>query len=196
LLKEIHHRVKNNLQVISSLLCLQSDSAKEPHDLNVFEESRHRTRSMALIHEKLYRSQDLTKIDFAEYARGLAADLLYSYKPRGAEIRFEVTSENIFLRMDTAIPCGLILNELVSNAFKHAFPDGQPGTVRINIQTAGNERLHLYVEDDGVDLSPNFDVSEIDSLGLQLVQTLTEQLEGTLTLGTGTGTKFHICFPG
>ena len=193
LLKEIHHRVKNNLQVIASLLYLQSKRIKDRDALQMFQESRNRVKSMALVHERLYGSEDLARIDFAEYLRDLTAFVLRSYAVSSDSIKLDIKADDVSLGVDTAIPCGLIISELVSNSLKHAFPDGRRGNVQIDFyQTNGH--LNLTVSDDGVGLPPDLDFRNTQSLGLQLVNTLVDQLEGDIEMnGTG-GTSIKITF--
>jgi PAS domain S-box-containing protein len=192
LLKEIHHRVKNNLQIISSLLSLQSEKICGQDPVKTFRESQDRIRSMALIHEKLYQARDISHVDFAEYARSLTAYLSRSYVT-GPGIRLVVDIDGISLDIDKAIPCGLIINELVSNSLKYAFPDRRPGEIRIRL-TGDGDGYALVVEDNGTGLPPGLDFRNTPSLGLQLVNTLVEQLEGRIDLLPGTGTVFMIKF--
>ncbi len=196
LLKEIHHRVKNNLQIITSLLNLQSAQIKDPEAATLFRESQARVRSMALIHEKLYQSKDLARIDFDSYVRDLMVYLFRSYAANPDQIRPHIATENMFLAIDTAIPCGLIISELVTNAIKYAFPNGKRGNLYITVQPEDDGHLMLLVQDDGVGFPEGFDWRASDSLGLQLVSTLSAQLHGTIEVnGTG-GTSFKITFPG
>jgi PAS domain S-box-containing protein len=193
LLKEIHHRVKNNMQVISSLLSLQAAQATEPETIDMFSESQRRIRSMALIHEKLYRSGSLAEIDFGDYVESLVGELLRMYNvPLGA-ITTTVEIENVQLGVDAAIPCALIINELVSNSLKYAFPDGRTGGVTVALKRE-NEAYTLTVADDGVGFPPDVDFRATDSLGMQLVVTLVNQLEGTIELNRENGTAFVISF--
>lgn len=194
LLKEIHHRVKNNLQIISSLLNLQAIHIKEPQTPEVFKESQNRVQSMALIHEKLYQSEDLARIDFAEYARDLATNLFRSYGVNLSTITLTIDAGNVFLDIDTAIPCGLIINELVSNSLKYAFPEGQAGEIQIALRSDHDRKLRLIVRDNGAGFSPDVDFRNTESLGLQLVNTLTDQLGGTIELHRNDGTEFQITF--
>ncbi len=194
LLKEIHHRVKNNLQVTSSLLKLQSAYIEDPRARALFQESQNRIRSMALVHEKLYQSRDLSRIDFGDYAGSLAGLLLRSFG-MARRIELAVRAERVFLPIDSAVPCGLILNELLSNCLEHAFPDGRPGMVVIEVALATDGRHLLAVSDDGVGLPAGFTLDRLDSLGLQLVQTLVDQLHGTLELRRERGTSFRIRWP-
>jgi two-component sensor histidine kinase len=194
LLQEIHHRVKNNLQVISSLLNLLSDYVGDQQALKIIQESQNRVRSMALIHEKLYQSQDLARIDFAEYIRNLAAYLFGAYSANAQAISLKVQADDVFLTIDTAIPCGLILNEMISNALKHAFPDGQASEIRVEFCVDHDHQCTLEVRDNGVGLPPDLDFRTTESSGLQLVNTLVEQLDGTIELDSSSGTEFKIVF--
>ena len=194
MLKEIHHRVKNNLQIVSALLDLQSGHTADAGALEMFQESRGRVRSMALIHERLYRSQDMARVDFSEYVRQLADDLYHTYKVSDDDIRLVVDVDVPPLPIDLAIPCGLLLNELMSNCFKHAFPDGTAGTIRVSFARAGGDHL-LSVADDGVGFPPGTDFRDTPSFGMQLVNTLADQLGGELELTTGPGTTFAVRFP-
>ncbi|MBD2744641.1 histidine kinase dimerization/phosphoacceptor domain -containing protein [Coleofasciculus sp. FACHB-1120] len=195
LLKEIHHRVKNNLQIISSLLKLQSAYTKEEQVLGMFKDSQNRIRSMALIHEKLYQSKDLSRIDFAEYIHDLARNLLRSYKASSQAITLKTTVNKITLNIDTAIPCGLIINELMSNSLKHAFPTpSEDNEICINIYSSGNHQFILSVSDNGIGFPTDLDFRNTESLGLELVCTLTEQLDGTIELDSSKGTSFNITF--
>jgi PAS domain S-box-containing protein len=192
LLKEVHHRVKNNLQVVSSMLSLQSMSQQDSATICLFRESQHRVRSMALIHEQLYQSGDLSRIDFGAYADSLTANLLRSYVTAGT-IKLKIDVRDILISIDLAIPCGLIINELVTNALKHAFPDGRDGNVGIAMRTDGKEYV-LTVTDDGVGLPPHADGSDAGSFGLQLVDTLIGQLEGSIDIASNGGTAYTIRF--
>jgi two-component sensor histidine kinase/CBS domain-containing protein len=195
LLKEIHHRVKNNLQIISSLLRLQSDYMKDEKVLALFKESQNRIRSMALIHEKLYQSKDILRISFSEYILDLTSTLLRSYTAVSQTVELHLEVNDIWLTIDTAIPCGLIINELVSNSLKHAFPtDSQNNKISIKILSLGNDRFRLTVGDNGIGLPQNINFRNTESLGLQLVCTFTEQLEGEIELDVSKGTSFSITF--
>lgn len=196
LLKEIHHRVKNNLQIITSLLNLQSAQIKDPDAIMLFRESQSRVRSMALIHEKLYQSKDLARIDFDGYLRDLMVYLFRSYAANADQIRIHVESNNMSLEIDTAIPCGLMISELVTNTLKYAFPGGRRGNLWISIGPEDAGHLALLVKDDGVGFKEGFNWRESDSLGLQLVSTLTSQLHGTIEVNGVGGTSFKITFPG
>ena len=194
LLKEIHHRVKNNLQVISSLLYLQSRQIRDPASMEMLQESQHRVRSMALVHERLYQAPDLARVNFAEYVRSLISYLFQSYSIAPHHIRVNVDVEPVDLGIDVAIPCGLILNELVANSLKHAFPPGSDGEIAVAFRRAGDHTFRLTVRDTGVGLPDDQDVWRNGSLGLQLVETLVTQLEGTLDVDGRRGTRFSITF--
>jgi two-component sensor histidine kinase len=198
LLKEIHHRVKNNLQVISSLLNLQSKSIEEPSSLEMFKESQNRIRSMALIHEKLYRSDDLVRIDFGEYVRNLAAFLVRSYRSSAGPVSLKVDVRDVALGIDSAVPFGLIINELVSNALKHAFPpdslDGKQGEICAQLHS-DSDCVTLIIRDNGVGVPKDFEFQHTESLGMQLVNTLVNQLDGDIELNSNGGTEFKITFP-
>ena len=194
LLKEIHHRVKNNLQIIASLLSLQSDQLKDPDDLVLFEDTQHRVKSMALIHESLYRTGDLARFNFARYIDGLCTDLLQSYGNGASHIRLQTELDELIFDVDTAVPCGLILNELLTNALKYAFPNGHPGDITIGLRADAGQ-VTLSVRDTGIGLPTDLDFRHTESLGLQLVAMLTEQLGGTITLSRNCGTTFAVTFP-
>jgi two-component sensor histidine kinase len=194
LLKEIHHRVKNNLQVISSLLYLQSHALTDPQLQALFRESQDRVRSMALIHEILYRSYDLARIDFADYLEHLVTHLCRSYGVEMHRITLTIEAEPVFLDIDRAIPCGLILNELLTNALKYAFPGDRTGALHLRLRAAPDQVM-LAVRDTGVGLPEGVDVEHTPSLGLRLVHMLTMQLGGTLSLERGEGTAWTLTFP-
>ncbi len=198
LLKEIHHRVKNNLQVISSLLYLNSKKINDREVLEMFKDSQNRVKSIALVHERLYQSKDLGRIDFKDYAQKLTNDLMRSYAVNQASITLENNIENIFISIDTAVPCGLIINELISNSFKYAFPNYEAekknGIISINFNHLGGNQLLLVVSDNGIGIQGDIEEKKNSSLGLQLVETLVAQLEGTLEIDLTKGTSFIIKF--
>jgi len=193
LLKEIHHRVKNNLQVISSLLNLQSGAVSDQRALEQLRESQHRIRSMALIHERLYQSKNLASIDFDEYVKSLCSYLIRSYNPQC--VRLEITIGRISLPINAAIPCGLIINELVSNALKYAFKGGTEGTIDVGMELTADKKAILTVRDTGVGFPDGLDFRNTQTLGMQLVNTLTAQINGTIALDRKNGTAFSITFP-
>ena len=201
LLKEIHHRVKNNLQVISSLLNLQSEKIKQPDLLETFMESQNRIRAMALVHEKLYQSKNLSQIDFTEYVHSFINQMSSSYSLDPDKIKMHMLADMNphFFKIDTAIPCSLILNELISNSYKYAFPKNRKGNIYLHFakekETKNTAQYILEISDDGVGISPEIDIKNTSSLGLQLVDLLTSQIEGKLELDRKGGTKFTIRFP-
>ncbi|MBD2461440.1 CBS domain-containing protein [Oscillatoria sp. FACHB-1407] len=200
LLKEIHHRVKNNLQIISSVLRLQSDYIKDEKILALFNESQHRIRSMALIHEKLYQSKDLSSIHMGDYIDDLTNSLLRSYGAMSHNILLQAEVDNVWLDIDKAIPCGLIINELISNALKHAFPnptdsEHQNNIIRVDIHQTNAARFQLKISDNGIGLPKEIDFRNTESLGLELVCIFTEQLGGEIELNREQGTSFTITFP-
>ncbi len=192
LLREIHHRVKNNMQVISSLLNLQSRRVSDPIVLDMFRESQRRIRSMALIHERLYQSSDLSRIEFSQYLGNLATHLFHSYQVDSNRIRLTMDTEEVFLNINTAIPCGLIVNELVSNSLKHGFPNGRNGEVAIELHRVSGEGYLLRVRDDGVGFPEELDFRRTETLGMQIVMTLVSQIEGSIELQREKGTEFKI----
>ena len=194
LLKEIHHRVKNNLQVIASLVDLQAEGMREPGLLDSFADIRDRVRSMALIHEKLYQSESLARVDFADYLRSLLGYLSRSQGKAKSGIELKTELEPVGLSVEKAVPCGLIVNELVSNAYKHAFQGRVKGEIRIGLGVDTNGRVWLRVGDNGVGLPAGMDWRRSRSLGLRLIQLLTGQLHASVEVRTECGTEFHISF--
>ena len=215
-IKEIHHRIKNNMQVISSLLSLEAERATDRKILEVFRESQNRVASMALIHEELYKGNEIDRLGFADYLRRLTADLFRSYRLGNERISLKLDLEQVYLEMDKAIPLGIIVNELVSNALKYAFPAGREGEIYISLssekdyenvgkslanlktdQDCTNEEdssLMLTVADNGKGFPEGVDFRNTDSLGLQIVNVLVEQIEGCIELKKNNGTEFSICF--
>jgi PAS domain S-box-containing protein len=194
LLKEVHHRVKNNMQVISSLLNLQSRRVLDPAVLEMFRESQRRIRSMALIHERLYQSSDLSHIEFSQYLRNLAIHLFHSYQADSRRIQLRIEAERILLNINTAIPCGLIVNELISNALKHGFPDGRKGELEIRFHKVAQDGFLLRIRDNGVGIPQALDIHKTDTLGMQIVNTLVGQIDGRLELDRRHGTAFELRF--
>ena len=181
LLKEVHHRVKNNLQVISSILNLQSAHIKDPHMISLLRESQNRIKTMAFIHESLYQAKDFSSVNFTEYVENLTKNILFSYKRPDKNIKIKLDVKNIFLNLDLAISCGLIINELVSNSLKHAFPDNKKGEIFIGLYLEKKE-IKLIVSDNGSGLPKQVNYRNTKSLGLQLVITLVDQLNGKIEL--------------
>ena len=194
LLKEIHHRVKNNLQVITSLIQLQSDYLRDPATLQALNEMNNRVRSIASIHEMLYGTADVSQVDFAQYLQKLAKDLFNFFQARPDAVRLRTDIADCQLDLGQAVPCGLIVNELLSNSLKHAFTDKRPGVVQVTLR-ADEGKCTLSVGDNGRGLPPDLDPLHATSMGLQLVRLLAEQLHGTLQLDRSQGTRFTVTFP-
>jgi two-component sensor histidine kinase/amino acid transporter len=192
LLKEVHHRVKNNMQVISSLLNLQLEHLPDAQSRPIISDTQSRISAMALVHEKLYQSIDLSGIDFADYLRELTENIVGSFGAAAGNITFALEADDVFLGIDTAIPCGLIVNELVANAYKHAFPGGGPGTLAVTLKRRDDGWLFLRVADTGRGLPPGLDLRKTESLGMQLVFALLRQLRGTLEVKPGPGTCLEL----
>lgn len=194
LLREIHHRVKNNLIVISSLLSLQADYIKDKTSREMFLESQSRAKSMALIHERLYQSTDLKRIDFGDYIRTLCMDLYRTYVSNPEQIKLHLNLKPVPVDINTAIPCGLIINELVSNTMKHAFPEDKMGDINIEFHSK-DKNLILSVQDNGVGFPQDIDFKNTESLGLSIVNSLVGQIDGEIEMVVNGGTKFTITFP-
>lgn len=194
LLKEVHHRVKNNMQVISSILNLQSSYIEDETALGILRESQDRIKSMSFVHESLYQSNTLSEVNFAEYIQNITRNLYHSYsRPEGGiELRFDL--ESIYLNLDTSIPCGLIINEVVSNSLKYAFVGRERGIIELGFTKLSDGKLKLIISDDGIGLPDNFDIENAESLGLQLVTTLVTQVSGDLEIDNSKGTRFTIIF--
>jgi PAS domain S-box-containing protein len=193
LLQEIHHRVKNNMQIISSLLNLQINYVDDKEAVNVLKESQNRVKSMAMIHEKLYMSDDLAHINFVDYIQSLVINLFYSYNVENAQIKPILQIENVSLNMETAVPCGLIISELVSNSLKHAFPNEMKGEILVSLKSVA-DNYQLIIKDNGIGLPEEIDFNNPKTLGLLLVNNLTEQIDGKLTINRSHGTEFKITF--
>ena len=195
LLQEIHHRVKNNLQIVSSLLDLQTLYREDSVSREILQDSRQRVQTMALIHEKLYRSSNLKKVNFSEYMNDLLVYLWQSLAGKTRNVQLVTDIAPLALDVETAVPCGLILNELISNAVKHAFPNEQPGQLNISLSSyESGQQAILSVSDNGVGLPPDLDWRQGQSLGLTIVQTLVQQLGGQMAVETAVGTTFKITF--
>jgi PAS domain S-box-containing protein len=192
LLKEIHHRVKNNLQIISSILNLQSYYITDKRSLEAFNESKNRVRTMALIHEKLYRTESISRLNLKEYIQELVSNLFKSYNTGKSFIESEICVDEIFIVTEVAIPLGLIINEIVTNSLKHAFLPDTRGKIYINIKHISPEKLKIVIGDNGRGLPEDFDYQNTDSLGLKLVSSLISQLEGEILLKKNEGTEFTI----
>jgi PAS domain S-box-containing protein len=193
LLKEVHHRVKNNLAVIAGLLSLQADTLEEERSRIALQESQQRVLSMALIHEYLYATQHLDRVNFGQYVHQLCGELSVTYALAADLVSMDVEAEDIDLGVHRAIPCGLILNELLSNAIKYAFPDGRSGRIQVRFRRLESGELSLVCQDDGVGIKPGFDWRNSNSLGLRIVRILTKQIDGTIALDEGhAGTRFEL----
>ena len=193
LLKEVHHRVKNNLQVISSILNLQSSYVKDENTLNILRESQNRIKSMAFIHESLYKTDDFSKINFSKYISSLSKNLMHTYAIYSNLVELDLSLEEVFLKLDLSTPCGLIINELVSNALKYAFIDHKKGKIKIELFEKKGV-INLIIQDNGLGLPDNINYKETESLGLQLVITLAEQIDAEVILDNTKGAKYTILF--
>jgi len=194
LLKEINHRVKNNMQIIVSLLRLQSYAAKDKKLEDMFKVAQNRVRSMAIIHEKLYKSEDFASIDFASYIRSLTIHLMQTYQIDPEQINFIADVKDICLDINQGVPVGLLINELVSNALKHAFPKGKKGEIIVKFHTDKKGKKTLIVSDNGIGYPDKVDMSKPKTLGMQLIKDLTKQIGGKLDLVNKAGTTFKITF--
>lgn len=193
LLKEVHHRVKNNMQVISSILNLQSSYVKDTYALNLLKECQNRVKSMAFIHESLYQTKNFESVNFSEYVTTLTKNLIHTYSVNTQKIKLILTLDKLFLNLDTSIPCGLIINEIISNSLKYAFPNDRDGIIFVTLKV-NRHKVMIEAGDNGVGIPDTIDIKETQTLGLQLVDTLIEQLGGTLELDRTKGTKFIIEF--
>ena len=195
LLQEVHHRVKNNLAVICSLFYLESIHSTHEETAEIFRDMQNRVHSMALVHESLYGAENLARIDFAEYARNLAEDILASHESPTVPVHLKTELEPVTMGADLALPCGLILNELVSNAFKHGFPKGAGGEIKLILHSEPGGKYTLCVRDTGVGIPPGLDFKTSQSLGLKLVRLLTQQIRGSFELASSDpGTVAHLRF--
>jgi PAS domain S-box-containing protein len=195
LLKEIHHRVKNNLQIISSLLSLQSDHITPENAGEALRDSQNRVRSMAIIHEQLYSSGDLAKIDFSQYIKDLTAQLFRTYSVQARSIELQLDVDPVILEIDRAIPCGMIINELLTNCLKHGFKGRAQGEIAVTLHPEEGGLIRFSVSDDGVGIAPDVDIMNSPSLGMKLVRTLTDQLRGQITVNRVKGAQFIVVFP-
>lgn len=193
LLKEVHHRVKNNMQVISSILNLQSSYVKDTYAQNLLKECQNRIKSMAFIHESLYQTKNFESVNFSEYITTLSKNLVHTYSINSKNIKLVLTLDKLFLNLDSSIPCGLIINEIISNSLKYAFPDNRDGIIFVTLRVDKNQ-VRIEAGDNGVGIPQEVDIKYAETLGLQLVDTLVEQINGTLVLERHKGTKFIIEF--
>ena len=190
--REVHHRVKNNLQVISSLLDLQSGSISDEGLRDILQQSRNRVHSMAMVHRQLYESHNFTQIDAADYIRELVSNLIIAHSSPTKEIDFHMDLASVPIKLDTAVPCGLIINELVNNALQHAFPDDREGQIWIDLQKGEAHQCTVQIKDDGIGLPPDFDIHRAQSMGLTIVNAMVEQLRGEMDVHSNQGTEFRI----
>ena len=195
LLSEIHHRVKNSLQVVSSLLSLESDRIRDASVVEMLQTTQNRIRSMALIHQTLYQSKDFASVDFDAFLKSFVPTLIQSYSMRPEQISVDIQVTTVKLPIDAAIPCGLIVNELISNSLKHGFPKGLAGTIQVIFSHDGERQATVSVSDDGVGIPEGVDLEQLESLGIQLVYLLAGQLDGTVECQRAGPTRFVICFP-
>jgi PAS domain S-box-containing protein len=193
MLKEIHHRVKNNLQIVSSLLRLQSDKITDTAAIEYLKQSEQRVKSMALIHQQLYKTKDLARIDFGEYLGDLCTYLFFAYGVSRSRVDFRIEVKEVYFSIDTALPCGLIVNELVTNSIKHGFPGDTKGMVTICLHKDDIGKNHLVIKDDGKG-AEKLDLENSSTLGMELVRTLIDQLEGEISVNTDSGTEIHLSF--
>ncbi|MCF8366487.1 MAG: response regulator [Bacteroidales bacterium] len=194
LLKEVHHRVKNNMQIISSILKMQERQIGDPRLKIVLEESQNRIRSMALIHENLYRNENLANIMFSNYVKSLAGNLARTFSDQQGNVSFEYDIDDVYLPLDIGIPCGLIINELISNSFKYAFTENKNGKISIRLKQLDEQSFNLEVSDNGVGMPVDLDLEKSNSLGMKIVSKLVMQIEGKMKYSYSNGAKFSIDF--
>ncbi len=194
LLREVHHRVKNNMQIISSILRMQSRNIDDPKLKDILQESQNRIHTMALIHENLYNHESLANIKFSTYIKSLSGNIARTYASQHANIKFEYKMDDAYLPIDTAIPCGLIINELISNSFKYAFNGNSTGMININFKELKENAYQLIVSDNGIGIPANIDITKTKSLGMKILHKLVQQIDGTLQSDFSNGTKFTITF--
>ncbi len=193
LLREVHHRVKNNLQLVSSLLSLQADNVSDEKTAQIFKDSIHRINSIGVVHETLYQTEGLSRIDLGSYVQNVAEQLIQSYSTEDNRVFLSVKSEPVVLTLDQAVPSGLIVNELITNALKHGFPGDRSGTIRVLVQAGGSDTCRLVVSDTGVGLPEGY--SDGKTLGMSIVQALVRQLDGKISIVSGNGLRIAIDFP-
>ncbi|HUU50549.1 MAG TPA: histidine kinase dimerization/phosphoacceptor domain -containing protein [Nitrospinota bacterium] len=194
LLKEVYNRVRNNLEVTSSLLALQSGLIKDKETAHIYRECQDRLKTMVLAHEKIYRTKEIAKIDFRKYIIALTKTLFYSYGADTDKIALKIDIDDTFLDIDTAIPCGLIINEFVTNSLKHAFPEGREGEIEISFHQKGKDKLELKVRNNGIALPEDFGFRNAKSIGLQMINILVNQLQGEVRINRDVGAEFQILF--
>ncbi len=194
LLREVHHRVKNNMQIISSILRMQSRNIEDPKLKDILQESQNRIHTMALIHENLYNNESLANIKFANYIKSLTGNIARTYSNQSTIIKFNYQMEDAYLSIDTAIPCGLIINELISNSFKYAFSGSSTGQISIYFKEISDKKYQLIVSDDGIGIPDHVDITKTKSLGMKILHKLVQQIDGILQNDFSNGTKFTITF--
>lgn len=194
LLREVHHRVKNNMQIISSILSMQSRNIEDPRLKDVLQESQNRIRSMALIHENLYNHKSLANIMFSSYVKSLCGNIARTYANQQAHVQFDYQMDDAYLPMDIAIPCGLIINELISNSFKYAFANQPKGVISIHFENRENNQFQLTVADNGGGIPDEVNINKTKSLGMKIIRKLAQQIDGELQHDFSNGTKFTITF--
>jgi len=194
LLREVHHRVKNNMQIISSILRMQSRNIDDPKLKDVLQESQNRIHSMALIHENLYNNKSLANIKFSTYIKSLSGNIARTYASQNAHVKFDYQIDEAYLPMDIAIPCGLIINELISNSFKYAFSGKSNGVISIHFNSMEEDEFKLIVSDDGIGIPDSIDITKTKSLGMKILHKLVQQIDGELQSDFSNGTKFNITF--
>ncbi|MGE0020579.1 MAG: histidine kinase dimerization/phosphoacceptor domain -containing protein [Draconibacterium sp.] len=194
LLREVHHRVKNNMQIISSILSMQSRNIDDPRLQEILQESQNRIHSMALIHENLYNHKSLANIMFSTYIKSLTGNIARTYSNQQANIQFDYQIDDAYLPMDIAIPCGLIINELISNSFKYAFVNRPSGIISIHFKNIRDNEYTLIVADNGVGIPPDINVLKTKSLGMKILHRLVQQIDGEIANDFSNGTKFIIHF--
>ena len=194
LLKEIHHRVKNNLQVISSLLSMQADKATDKNVIESLTDSQNRVKSIALVHEKLYQSKSLDQIEYGDYLNKIVMHLFDTYNVNPSQISCTIHAENIFVDINQAVPCSLIINEMLTNSLKYAFPGGRKGEITIDFTTDGKNYILTY-HDNGIGIPEGVTFERAESLGMKLIYGLTQQLNGTVILTAGRRDNLHVTFP-
>jgi len=194
LLKEIHHRVKNNLQVISSLLSMQARKTDDPKVKDTLTDSQNRVKSIALVHEKLYQSKSLDRIEYGDYLSKIIQYLFESFNVNPGQITWKANAKDVYVSIDQAVPCSLIINEMITNSIKYAFPQGRKGEITISF-TLEDHHYILDYRDNGVGVPPGANLERAGSLGMQLINGLTRQLDGTLAIDTSAGVHYTIIFP-
>ena len=194
LLKEIHHRVKNNLQVITSLLKLQSLHVQEPQLLYIIKETQNRIMAMSFAHQKLYQSKNFSDVDFREYLEKIVHQIIHIFATESKNVNITMNSESVKLGIETAIPCGMLVNEVITNSIKHAFPNDEKGEIKIGFKKADGDYYRLTISDNGIGMSDKINIAEAKTLGLQLIETLAKQIDAKLELHRNNGMEYCVTF--